>query len=297
MRGTSTALAVLLLAGAASTCMRAAHAPAPYSLQRALTMRDLCRVSYCRNLSQVAAWSCKLCTQQQMVTNVTVITNASVGMQLFIAHQREVGGQGAVVAAFRGTEVTKNYLQDLLLPTVPYLSDELCSGCRAHEGFHATWAGVATPTLDVIREKLAAYPGAALRLTGHSLGASLALFCAMELHLLHGVSADSVLTFGLPRTGNKAFSKAVSRAPFNELYRLTHWKDPVPHYPPTELFDYRHTATEIFYDAHFAALRQCDGGGEDPECSAQFGIPECLLNVDEHLNYLNATFGIDTCDF
>ena len=53
----------------------------------------------------MAAWSCKLCTQQQMVTNVTVITNASVGMQLFIAHQREVGGQGAVVAAFRGTEV------------------------------------------------------------------------------------------------------------------------------------------------------------------------------------------------
>ena len=70
------------------------------------------------------------------------------------------------------------------------------------------------------------------------------------------------------------------------LWRLTHYRDPVPHLAPLGLFDYRHTSTEVFYNEANTHYKVCDGSGEDPRCSDQ--ILDVLLT--DHWHYANFSF-------
>ncbi len=52
---------------------------------------------------------------------------------------------------------------------------------------------------------LSEHSGAKIIVTGHSLGGSLAILAAADLHKTHG-KIDQVYTFGQPRVGNAAFA-------------------------------------------------------------------------------------------
>ena len=78
---------------------------------------------------------------------------------------------------------------------------------------------------------------------GHSLGAAVASFTALEIHL-EIAPVSHFYSFGSPRVGNKAFSDYMNNK-ISSLYRITHWKDPFIHLPGT-LEGFVHLGTEIF---------------------------------------------------
>jgi predicted lipase len=76
----------------------------------------------------------------------------------------------------------------------------------------------------------ASYPTASILLTGHSLGAALASFLALETaenypHL------TSLYTFGGPRIGNGLFADQIEQAYGDRVYRVTHGHDFVTQLP------------------------------------------------------------------
>jgi len=65
------------------------------------------------------------------------------------------------------------------------------------------------------------------------------------------------------------------------LWRLTHWRNPVPHLPPA-LLGFTHPPTEVFNTEDSANFTPCVGP-EDPQCSNQFCA---TLHIQDHLAYL-----------
>lgn len=114
----------------------------------------------------------------------------------------------------------------------------------------------------------ALYPTYAVKVTGHSLGAAHAQLTSMSL-IKDGIPVEHMYNFGQPRTGDSDYA-AFCNATFKNQYRVVHYKDPVPHSPPTWPVEYHHTATEYFETEEVfseTSLKQCDGSGEDPTCS------------------------------
>jgi hypothetical protein len=76
-------------------------------------------------------------------------------------------------------------------------------------------------------------------------------------------------------------------------WRLTHWRDPVPHLPP-ESFGFRHIGSEVFYTEDNSKHTVCDGSGEDKKCSDQFYVDS---NFEDHNHYLSPPLSgeIDSC--
>ena len=93
------------------------------------------------------------------------------------------------------------------------------------------------------------------------------------------------VTFGSPRVGNPAFA-AYANSLLPTAQRLTHWKDPVPHAPPSYLplvGKYQHILSEVYEDESHA-LRACVGVDDD-QCSMQWRDSEC--QGADHTLYLN----------
>jgi len=153
------------------------------------------------------------------------------------------------------------------------------------------------------------HPNKKILVTGHSLGAAMAQYCAMEVvryakEVKYGEKMKShgvyVYTFGSPRWANKEMANY-----FNTLidthYRVVHKKDVVPVLPPRYWSGYLHlgptgyihTGTEIWY-THDNPLKyiQCDGSGYDKKCvSGASGMLHMKTGVEDHLTYIGITTG------
>lgn len=99
----------------------------------------------------------------------------------------------------------------------------------AHMGFKEAWASVATQVVE-------RYQGRRLWISGHSLGAALALFAGADL------PACAVYTYGAPRVGDGTFRDAI-RVP---VWRVVNNNDIVPMLPPPLL--YRHVGEARYID-------------------------------------------------
>ena len=75
--------------------------------------------------------------------------------------------------------------------------------------------------------------------TGHSLGGALAALIANRIGTELQADLDAVYTFGMPRTGNKAFADLYNQQLGMRTYRLVHGEDIVPTVAPTS-FGFRH---------------------------------------------------------
>ena len=74
-------------------------------------------------------------------------------------------------------------------------------------------------------------PSASVAVTGHSLGAALAVLSAAHLQSQEGINVDYLYTFGLPRVGDSAFSSWFNSI-IPQAIHVTHYHDIVPHVPP-----------------------------------------------------------------
>jgi len=85
------------------------------------------------------------------------------------------------------------------------------------------------------------------------------------MNLIKAGIPATMINFGQPRVGDAAFAKFITPLSVGS-YRVTHWKDIVPHNPGYAL-GFRQHPTEVFEnDVH--ALKTCSStDGEDPTCA------------------------------
>lgn len=127
--------------------------------------------------------------------------------------------------------------------------------------------------------------------SGHSLGAALATFCALEMKLVLGIDDVRVITFGSPRVGNSIFAEWYKET-IPQNFRFTHNRDMIPSLPPTYM-GFSHIAQEIWLVDVVPSrtlVGVCDGTGEDPKChrgACSFGFCSSLT---DHLLYLSEMY-------
>lgn len=176
-----------------------------------------------------------------------------------------------IYVAFKGTSSYTDWFNNLDIINTGYtpqviqsedfeVSGMCCVNCRVHRGF-ASFDKLRGPTLvDLIIEVVDDHPDYKIKLTGHSLGAALALLTGIELRLL-GYNA-LVVTLGSPKIGNRQFTNFVDQIfetknvmehieehkSFEELdngyIRMLHRHDLVPFLPPTS--KYAHAGYEYY---------------------------------------------------
>lgn len=118
----------------------------------------------------------------------------------------------------------------------------------------------------------------------------MALLCGADFAVTYPKIPVSVWNYGQPRVGNTNFANFV-RSKLNELWRVVHARDIVPHLPPAD-FGYHHAPTEIWNNASNSSCVQCSStNGEDPKCSDSLHV----LNPLDHLTYLGYHIGSKHC--
>lgn len=197
-----------------------------------------------------------------------------------------------VVVAFRGSTTVENFIEDAEFWKVDYPG---CTGCKVHAGFYHTYMFAKARIFQLTAQLMQAHPSASLIVTGHSLGASQARLCAIDLLKAYPGNAVYDYTFGTPRTGNEAFAKYAESLRNEGLhYHVTHQADPVPHLPPMS-WSYIHIPRAVWYDTKFPAsqggFKVCNGTAaqEDPTCSNS--VPWYEYKVDDHFTYLGVWTG------
>jgi pimeloyl-ACP methyl ester carboxylesterase len=150
------------------------------------------------------------------------------GTQGFAATRSSPAGDRVTVVAFRGTE--PNELADLRLDAL-FWPSSWGDGAKVHTGFAKALGFIRDQFLDVIRS----VPGRLL-LTGHSLGAGLAVLAA-SLVPAERRGQTLLCTFGCPRVGDEKFG--ASLAGLKHL-RYAGACDLVTWVPPAALTPYRH---------------------------------------------------------
>lgn len=136
------------------------------------------------------------------------------------------------IISFRGTQRTDEWVQNALIQQVSYtdLSPFKFEG-QVHSGFAAIYGSIAKQVVDVAQQLDKARP---VYVTGHSLGASLAMLAGMDIALQIPELRQQlrVYTYAGPRVGNPAFAEAHSRLVPN-TYRVVNLADAIPMAPPT----------------------------------------------------------------
>ncbi|PRW55924.1 alpha beta-hydrolase [Chlorella sorokiniana] len=139
------------------------------------------------------------------------------------------------VVAFRGTQTMQNVLTDLKAWMAPLQPEAHHNGtlCKVHAGFLSAWLhhGFSEKVLARLRE-LDSNKGQPLRfwVCGHSLGGALATLAALRIRQQHPMSQLTVITYGCPRVGNRAFSTLFDQT-VSDCWAIVNDLDPIPWVP------------------------------------------------------------------
>ncbi|KAK6746668.1 hypothetical protein RB195_000129 [Necator americanus] len=204
-----------------------------------------------------------------------------------------LNGDNAIVLGFRGTDGFLQLVQEadksVLKSQVSWIAGGKVSK-YFNDAFMSIWNGGMKDDFNTLRAK---YPTYQVWVTGHSLGGAMASLAASYIVAAKLVPAANVelVTFGQPRTGNKEFSAAHdSQMPYS--FRVTHWRDVVPHIPLEDMEGYYHHKFEAFYHNNMkngATFKVCSAD-EDNGCSDGLDI---TTSISDHTHY----FDVDVSDY
>jgi len=150
------------------------------------------------------------------------------------------------IIALRGTRTDFEWLIDVTMPQVPvplvWYHHHKFELARVHAGFLLLFGMLAEQVLAAARNFNPSLP---CFVTGHSLGAALAVLASPTLNLLTANKDVRLYNFAGPRVGNPAFVGAYSDF-VAQSYRVVNLTDVVPFLPPTKIFgwDYAHVGEE-----------------------------------------------------
>lgn len=155
--------------------------------------------------------------------------------QAFVAR-----GSGAVVIAFRGTEFDdpRDVIADLKARLMPGPFGRVHHGIA--EALEEVWGEV------LVAANAAAQGGEALWLTGHSMGAGLALIAAARL-ASEGFIPQGVQVYGAPRVGDEDFARGFTQHIGSATVRHVNDNDVVARLPPEDM-GYRHVGGLVYYE-------------------------------------------------
>lgn len=221
-----------------------------------------------------------------------------------------------VVVSFRGTDKysLKNWMENFsALKTPPYSHFPTI---EVHRGFYHAFDSVRFAVWDAMKEALEECSSCdRVHFVGHSLGGAIATVAMGEAiiegfrelygnvthlhtnrmsnpsqlrkrHIQNGFTVE-LHTFGQPRVGNSAFTRIFRNY---TVWRIVNDQDAIPHLPPT-YSGYRHIPTELWENNAVMAnktcqrrvLSQCNGTGEDSDCSDSYKLPHSL---SDHYTYM-----------
>lgn len=341
---------ILTLAFLSTTGLALGTAGRTWDENRSYELLGYAQASYCDVLQGDWRHCGAVCRGLPQLSNFTVTTNTSTDGLAFVGYD---AAADHIVVSFRGTQATctrfRNWWSDLmsvvLEPLPPYLQggrnssggsfgrkeasegktassdgtssplprcDDCCIGYRFLNAYGALRSGV----YGAIVTLRSHYPSSTVSVVRHSLEAALARIHALDL-ATHGIPLKAVVTFGSPRTGNKAFStyyaahvvgSGTSGGTRGErggkgreeegdsvyAFRVTHDRDPIVHLPPKNTATGSwHVPGEVFFTQQTGLdHRVCDGTGEDPACA--FGTYP-LPSTRDHLNYMDRHLGSYGC--
>lgn len=206
------------------------------------------------NLSLANAWW--LCNLSHLayydeVDVVPILKRVGLTFEAFIDDRKEQDSQGklikdtqaliasneeAIMLVFRGTEpdAIKDIFADAKLPLVDFPGKG-----KVHSGFYQALSGDCWQhILDVLQRR--ENRNKALWISGHSLGAALAMIAAAHLE------PAGIYNFGSPRVGDSVFCSNFDTMNF---HRFANCSDLVTQVPLKDLFDYQHAGTLQYFDA------------------------------------------------
>jgi len=197
-----------------------------------------------------------------------------------------------IVVTFRGSFNIMNALIDLATIAIP--SPRIPKGVKVHAGLYAASLFFYPKITPILDKQLATFPEYGVVITGHSLGgamASLTTFILAQDDKLPK-NPTSLITYGQPRVGNKAFVDYMNRLPIR-MARVVSKADIITHVPPvtvkgTQLLgdNYLHTMREYWVEED-GKVKTCSiTEYEDDHCSTSIGPG---YTMTDHLEY----FGVD----
>lgn len=148
-----------------------------------------------------------------------------------------------IIVAFRGSNNMANWISNFDYFMEPYKGSDTM---KVHTGFFADYDLVSPLVINAVRTLTQAHPSATILYTGHSLGAALVTFAAVDvMEQLDPTNPVMFYSYGSPRTGNQAFTDHVMTL-YPDYFRVVHYTDIVPHLPMTE-FGFNHAGNEVWY--------------------------------------------------
>lgn len=174
-----------------------------------------------------------------------------------------VQGHGATIIAFAGTDplVPANWGSDFDVGLNVGPGLEVMPG-PVHRGFDKAFDAVSGQ----VGQALADRGAEPVLLTGHSMGAALAVIAADRCLSESNVRATAVYAFGMPRVGDEDFANRYNDTLGATTYRLVHGDDIVATVPPSR-FGFRHVGRLIrcARGSHFAAEPPTSEFSDEPQ--------------------------------
>jgi triacylglycerol lipase len=158
-----------------------------------------------------------------------------------------------MILAFRGTEADAGDIK----ADADFIKTPGPLGGNVHRGFlgafNEVW-NLADGPFKLIDELQRSGVDKRLFITGHSLGAALAILAAASLaeHLYY---PDGVYVFGAPRVGDWRFVKALDARLYCQIWRLENNNDIVPRVPPW-FFGFRHPGQRVYITSAGQIIQQ-----------------------------------------
>lgn len=141
---------------------------------------------------------------------------------------------------FRGSDSPRDWKTNMMFDkmTIPYGNTK--SPIRVHSGFIKAYKSPGAR--DVIHRAITC-DIKAVRISGHSQGAALAILCSVDLEYNFPDLDYEVYLFGAPRVGNKAFRDSYNRR-LLKVFRVENGNDIVTKVPP-KFMGFRHVGMRL----------------------------------------------------
>ena len=215
-----------------------------------------------------------------------------------------LAGKKTIIISFRGSLHPKNFVYDLNISELDLNYPGSPDAARIHSGFWLVWKSLEEQVVEAVKEIVQKHMASDREMhhfdiwvTGHSLGGSVSLLCALELQRLilqnkfPGLENETeskssspfikgrrwylaggkisigfrVYSYGQPRTGNTEFANWVTNLPAISLFRTTFYNDLIVHLPPRaiklpilERSSFFHHASEFHIKSDHEITIPCD---------------------------------------
>ncbi|KAJ3415665.1 hypothetical protein HDV05_004343 [Chytridiales sp. JEL 0842] len=262
-------------------------------------------LAYCANQESFVQYTCNICEPTKIpLEKRTRIASDDNQFQGYVGVDP---ASKSIIFAFQGAVNPSNWAYAVQFPRTNFAlpvststgqKTLAASGAGVHDGFFASYMMFRNNIVGNITQYIQQYPDYELQGAGHSYGAILITFTAVDL-VLNGVipgSKVSLTTFGSPRVGNFEFAKLVDEGlGLKSNRRIVHSTDAIVKYPPTPS-GYRHTGVEYWLDVDTKQIYICRDvpaantrGAYDESPSCSNGVPFRQLGANAHNSYFDTT--------